>query len=284
MSDRVDDFLPAPERLRGDNQVVTMSRPLDRTQRQAEIEHLVVAHGSVKAADLAEQFAVSVMTIHRDLDELERRGVLRKSRGGATAQPSGVFEASVSYRHNAALVEKQAVAARAAELVEPGMAIVLDDSTTVLQMIPHLREIAPLRIATNFLAAMKELVGLENVGLMALGGDYDPQHDAFVGLMCEDAISSIRVDATFLSTSAISGPYVFHQEPRVVSLKQAMLRIASKRYLLLDHTKFGRIALHKLGAVADFDVVLTDSRTPPEHLAALREHARAVEVVEVPDP
>lgn len=275
---------PTERACRVDNQAVTSSRPLDRTQRQAEIEHLVVAHGSVKAADLAEQFAVSVMTIHRDLDELERRGVLRKSRGGATAQPSGVFEASVNYRHNAALAEKQAVAARAAELVEPGMAIVLDDSTTVLQMVPHLREIAPLRIATNFLAAMKELAPLENVGLMALGGDYDPQHDAFVGLMCEDAVASIRVDATFLSTSAISGPYVFHQEPRVVSLKQAMLRIASRRYLLLDHTKFGRIALHRLGAVADFDVVFTDSRTPPEHLAVLREHARSVEVVEVPDP
>lgn len=261
------------------NQVVAANH-LDRVQRQAQIEQLTSEQGSVKATELAERFGVSLMTIHRDLDELERRGVLRKSRGGATAQPSGVFEASVGYRMNAALAEKRAIAAAAVELVEPGMSIVLDDSTTSLQMIPLLAAVGPLKVATNFLAAIRELVTLDQIGLMALGGDYDPQHDAFVGLMCQEAIESIRVDATFISTSAISGLFTYHQEQRIVGLKRAMVNAATHRYLLLDHTKFGRSAMHRLASVAEFDVVFTDDGTPPSLLADLRQHARQVRVVE----
>lgn len=254
---------------------------LDRAQRQAQIEALTLNQGSAKATDLAKLFGVSVMTIHRDLDELERRGVLRKSRGGATAQPSGVFEASVGYRMNASLAEKRAVAAAAAELVEPGMSIILDDSTTTLQMIPMLVSTGPLKIATNFLAAIRELAPLDQVGLMALGGDYDPQHDAFVGLMCLEAIESIRVDATFISTSAVSGRFTYHQEQRIVALKRAMMNAAAHRYLMLDHTKFGRSAMHRLASVGDFDVVFTDERTPADLVTDLRQHAREVRVVAI---
>lgn len=264
--------------VRGHNRGVT-DKQLDRAQRQAAIEALTLSQGSARAADLAGRFGVSVMTIHRDLDELERRGVLRKSRGGATAQPSGVFEASVGYRMNAALAEKRAIAAAAAQLIEPGMSIVLDDSTTALQLIPLLPAIGPLKVATNFLAAVREIATLDGVNLMALGGDYDPQHDAFVGLMCLEAIESIRVDATFISTSAVSGGNTYHQEQRIVAIKRAMVRAATHRYLLLDHTKFGRGAMHRLLPVADFDVVFTDDRTPGDLLADLRQFAREVRVV-----
>jgi DeoR/GlpR family transcriptional regulator of sugar metabolism len=247
-------------------------------QRQDAIAEIVLTVGSATAQDLAQQFGVSVMTVHRDLDELEHRGVLRKSRGMATAQPSGVFESSVAYRLKANVPLKKEVARQAMTHVEPGMSVLFDDSTTVLQMIPYLSERAPLRVATNFLEATRQLAATRGVRLMTLGGDYDARHDAFLGVMCLQAIESIRVDATFISTSALAGAYAYHQEERVVTFKRAMLEAATQRFLLMDHTKVGKVALHRLVPLSEFDAVIIDSGAPSCLLEALRQNAVKVEV------
>lgn len=232
--------------------------------RQRQITDVVLERGSISAQELSEKFRVSVMTIHRDLDELARRGVVRKYRGGVTALPSGVFESNVAYRRKAMQTEKDAIAKCAASHVEPGMSIMLDDATTTSAMIPHLAGITPLRVATNYLDGMRRLSGIHNISLMALGGDYDPLHDSFLGVSCVECIESIRVDAVFVSTSALSGSFAYHQEDRIVTVKRTMLNVAAKRYLLMDHTKLGKVALHRLVPLSEFDLVIVDSGTPAE--------------------
>ena len=94
----------------------------------------VLTQPFVAVKDLARMFDVSVMTIHRDLDELEVQGILRKVRGGATPQPSSIFESNARYRVTVARAEKQALAKFALTLIEPGHAVVVDDSTTGLTL------------------------------------------------------------------------------------------------------------------------------------------------------
>ena len=144
--------------------------------RQAAMAEQVLADGSATAAELAERFGVSLMTIHRDLDELERQGIVRKFRGGVTAQPSGVFESNVQYRLKTMRAEKAAIAEHALRSVEPGMAIMLDDSTSTLEIARRLRlgEITPLTVVTNFLEAINLLSDQRGIHLMALGGQLRP--------------------------------------------------------------------------------------------------------------
>jgi DeoR/GlpR family transcriptional regulator of sugar metabolism len=168
--------------------------------------------------------------------------------------------------------QKVAIAGHAAQYIEPGMSVMLDDSTTALQLVPRLADLSPLHVATNFLEALRQLSGVNGVSVMPLGGDNDPLHDAFVGLMCRQCISSIRVAALFLSTSALSGADAFHQEERIVAFKRAMMTVAARRYLLVDHSKLGRRALHRLVPLADFDLVIVDDRAPQETLAELDHH------------
>ncbi|GAA2575253.1 DeoR/GlpR family DNA-binding transcription regulator [Dactylosporangium fulvum] len=252
------------------------SRP---AQRQAEIVEHVMQHGSVSANDLAELFHVSLMTIHRDLDELERQGVVRKFRGGVSAQPSSVFESNVSYRLRAAKAEKLAIAQRARELIEPGMAIMLDDSTTTLELARLLEDAAPLTVMTNFLETIKLLSTMRGIRLLALGGEYYPTHDSFLGVPCIDAIEALRVDLLFASTSAVSGTYAYHQEQEIVLVKRAMIRAAQRSVLMVDHTKLGRAALHRLAPLSDIDLVVTDKQAPPEALLEMRENGVKYEVV-----
>ncbi|MEU2732403.1 DeoR/GlpR family DNA-binding transcription regulator [Streptomyces griseoviridis] len=248
--------------------------------RRTALAERVLAAGSATAAELAERFGVSLMTIHRDLDELERQGVVRKFRGGVTAQPSAVFESNVQYRLGTMRAAKEAVAGHALRLVEPGMAIMLDDSTTTLEIARLLRlgEITPLTVVTNFLEAINLLADQRGIRLLALGGDYDPLHSSFLGVSCVEAVQSLQVDVCFASTSAVHGGYAYHQEQHIVSVKRAMLDSAARRVLLIDHTKLARPALHRVAPLSRFDLLLVDDGASPEALRDLDEHQVRYEV------
>lgn len=253
-------------------------RRLSPEDRQARIADLVLDSGSVSAQDLAETFAVSVMTIHRDLDELQRQGVLRKTRGAATAQPSGTFESNVEYRAKANIDSKRQIAAYACRYVEPGMSVLLDDSTTALQMLPYLADLAPLTVATNYLAALNQLARMRDVRVLALGGQYDIHHDSYLGTTCIDTIRSLCFDVAFLSTSAIRGAYAFHQEDRIVAVKREMVAASTRSHLLIDHTKLTRSAMHRLMPIEEFASIVVDSGAGEHQLATLREHRARVDV------
>ncbi len=250
-----------------------LGRPRERKTeaRQRLIGARVIANGSCTAQELATDFAVSIMTIHRDLDQLEQRGIVRKFHGGVTAQPSGVFESQLSYRMTSKEHEKRAIARAALRHVEPGMSLLLDDSTSTLHMVPGLVDKAPLHVATTLLAGMRMLADLAqdaDLTVIGLGGVYDLPHDSFVGMQCIEQVAGLRADALFMSTSAVSTTDAFHQEERIVALKRAMVAAATKRYLLVDNTKLGRVALHRIVSLDKFDLIFTDSGADPAVLAA----------------
>ena len=248
-------------------------------QRQERIAELVLKQPFVAAKDLAERFDVSLMTIHRDLDELEAHGVLRKVRGGATPQPSSLFESNVRYRLTVASEEKQALARAALPQIEPGQAVLIDESTTGLALARLLPGRVPLTVITNSLSVMQELRTVRDIKLIVLGGDYWPRHEAFCGLACEAAVSALRADVLFMSTTAISGGVAYQPDQDMAIAKRAMIAAAARRVLLVDHTKFGRVALHRLAPLTDFDLVITDDGISEVGLRQLREAQVHYEVV-----
>jgi len=258
------------------------SLPADTRQsrqlaRQRGITDAVIAAGTIRIEQLAEQFQISLMTVHRDLDELENRGVLRKGRGVATATATSLIESSDVYRSSRQLSEKEALALAAMEFVEPNQAIFLDDSTTVLQMAKHLHSKAPLTVITNVLPLINELTSARGITLLALGGEYYNWCSAFMGRMTKESLDSLRGDTLFMSTSAIVDDVAFHQSPVTVETKKAMFDAARRRILLVDHTKFEKRALHAVVPLSQFDTVIVDSGTPQHHVTRLR--SKGIDVV-----
>lgn len=262
---------PAPGRAQADRGDGRRRVSVAPDVRREWIAEYVLEHESVNAKELATTFDVSLMTVHRDLDELERHGVLRKVRGGATAQPSSLFESNVRFRLMTSTVEKDALARYAVELIEPGQAVLLDDSTTALALSRLLPGVGPLTVITNYLRMLNELCAHPDIRLIALGGDYSASHDSFVGVVCENAIESIRADIFFMSTSAVADGMAFHQEQQVVAIKRAMLRVAKKKVLLIDHGKLGKVALHTLAPLSAFDLIVVDSAVGESQLRELRD-------------
>jgi DeoR/GlpR family transcriptional regulator of sugar metabolism len=237
-----------------------------REIRQQHITDFVMSKGSASAAELAELTGVSVMTVHRDVDELTRRGLLRKFRGGVSAQPSTMFESNVEYRLGAHVDAKAAIAREAIRYVEPGSSVLLDDSTTALALAKLLPGVAPLTVVTNYLRAINTLKDVQDLRLICLGGDYSGTHDSFLGMPCVEAVERITVDIAFVSTSSMNAEMTFHQESEIVMVKRAMLAGAQKTVLLMDSSKMPRSALHRLAPVTEFSRLIVDSGVP-KHLA-----------------
>lgn len=255
--------------LRSDS-VPSDSRHARQMARRQLITEAVMAEGAIRIEDLTERFGISLMTAHRDLDELVAQGLLRKTRGIVSAAPTSLIESSDVYRFSRQSTEKKAIAAAAMQFVEPGQAIFFDDSTTVLQMAGLLPSKVPLTAITNSLTLMNELNQIRDLTLLGLGGQFHNWCNAFMGHMTTQEIRRLRADTVFLSMSAITDDIVFHQSPDMVETKRAMFDSAAKRILLADHTKFTRRALHSFAALTEFDAVIVDAETPAEHIARMR--------------
>lgn len=245
---------------------------LRQVDRLEAITELVLNSGSMRIEDLAETFGVSAMTIHRDLDTLDQKGVLRKSRGAATAVASSLFESSTEYRIRQAKGAKKAVARAAFDLVEPGQAVILDDSTTGIYLAKLLPEKQPLTVITNFQRVAGLLTDDPGIALLLAGGQYYKWCDAYMGTVALNAIRSLRADIVFLSSPAVTEGVCYHQHHDAALLKEAMFSSAQRRVLYLDHTKFSMRALHAHKRVDDFDTVIVDGDTPDlvlEELASM---------------
>lgn len=250
--------------------------------RQQQITETVMAEGTVRIEDLADRFNISVMTVHRDLDELESRGLLRKERGVATATSTALVESSDVYRDTQQLVEKEAIARAAMEFISHGQAIILDDSTTTLRAVQHLGAKTPLTVITNTLSVMEAVREVKGISLLGLGGQYYDWCSAFMGRMTLNAIKTLRTDLSIMSTSAITDGIAFHQSLENVDIKRAMFESANKRILLADHTKFEKRALYMTLPLVDFDAVIVDENTNPHDVEMLREQGVNVIIAELP--
>jgi len=250
-----------------------------RERRQAIVEHLRSTETAAVDA-FAAMFGVSRMTVHRDLDALVEQRLVRKVRGGATLLPSIVFEGDYDYRAKQQPGEKGALGRAAAQLVEPGMAVALDDSSTVAAMLPFLMDKRPLTIITNAAPVIRAMERAEGITLLALGGVYDRTVAAYTGLATERTMRSLRVDRAFMSTACVRASTAYMRDTEeVVRVKLVMMEMADESVLLADHTKFAKTALIRFADLCAFDRVLVTDGIDRRTREMLRRDKVRLEIV-----
>ena len=253
--------------------------PEHTQSKAARLEYIstsVNRQGFVNVDELVATLGVSRMTVHRDLDELQRIGALRKVRGGASAHRSTQYESDLPFRITTAVAEKKRIAAAAVELANDGDVIIIDDSTSALELLPLLAQRNAITVITNFIPAMQQLTHHPGVSMIGLGGQYVSRYSAFLGLICENNLAGLYADVLFASTSSMRGTVLYHQDQRVVATKRAMISAAQRRVLLLDHTKIGHGALYRLCDVSDFTHVVVDENVDESLVKVIEEHGVTV--------
>ncbi len=206
-------------------------------------------------ADLADMLVVSKMTVHRDLDILEEKRLVRKVRGGAVLIPSTIFEAEYAYRKHQNVKLKSCIAEAMISLVKPGMVVYLDDSSTIAQLVPFLQEVGQLAVVTNSLPLHLSLKDAPNLDLLALGGKYDKVAEAFFGLICNQAIERLQFDLAFFSCSAVKDNHVYQNGAEIVETKRRAMASANGTVLALEASKFSMNGMHLMAPLTTYDYI-----------------------------
>lgn len=228
------------------------------SERQQRIKQLVLTQGSIRVAELAEQFGVSEMTIRRDFELLEEEGHLERTFGGAVASEQTAFETSYTVRLSKHKPEKMAIAAYAASLIQDGDSIALDASTTCLALARELAK-RPLTLITNSLDCAIELRA-SPAKILLTGGYLRQVSGSFAGPLAIKALQEFRVDHCFVSAKGISlEDGLMDSDADEVEVKRVMLAAAAKKTALVDSSKFDKRALVRICGIAEVDLMISDT-------------------------
>lgn len=241
---------------------------LDSERRRQALAHLVEERGSVSLADAASSFAVSEMTIRRDLLELEASGLVRRVRGGAIPAPG---PQRFSVRSNLQRDAKTIIARKAGALVPRTGAVAMDASTTVGALVASLTGHDSLTVVTNswenFSAARR--AGFMNSVLT--GGHAEASTDSFVGPLACRAAASMTYAALFASASGVQ-PALGSMDVSLseAQVKQEFARSAERIVLLLDSSKLGERDIARSFDWEQIDVLVTELEPSDARLAPYR--------------
>lgn len=251
--------------------------------RQARILEEVHRSGGVRVSNLTEILGVSDMTIRRDLEVMARKGLLAKVHGGATAvDTASAVEPGFEAKSGRETAEKQAIAARAASLVRPGMAVAITAGTTTWTLATHLAAIASLTVVTNSLKVAEVLYaqGRNDLTVVLTGGIRTPS-DGLVGPIAVHAIRSLHVDMVIMGVHGIderaglTTPNLLEAETN-----RAFVDSARRLVVIADNTKWGVVGLSQIAPLEAVTTLVTDDRLEPHAVSVLQE--KVGEVICVP--
>lgn len=229
-------------------------------ERRQRIFKDIEASGVASVRDLAQRFDVSLITIMRDLQELEQEGLIRRVHGGAISVRGASYEPPFSARESQFSAEKQRIAQKAVELISDGDSLILDVGTTTLELARALKGKRNLTVLVTNLRAALELAGQPAIQVIVIGGKLRFSELSMTGHLAEQTLRTFQVDKAFIGVGGITpqhGLTEFNFDE--AGTKRIMCERARQRIVLADHTKFGKVMLTQVAPLSAIDMIITGS-------------------------
>lgn len=250
-----------------------------KKNRETLILELLTAENRLEVSALAERAGVSQVTMRKDLDELERRGILVREHGCAVLRGSDDIQSRIAYHYE----EKRRIAQRAAELVENGETIMIESGSCCALLADVLAERRKdLTIITNSAFIASYIRGKCSFQIILLGGVYQPEAQVMVGPMVRLCAEDFFVRHFFIGVDGYSNQTGFtNQDLMRAAAVRDMARQAEKVVVLTESEKFSRRGVVPLNlpqaAPPQPRIVVTNRSIPEGVLASLQ--GRGVETI-----
>ncbi|AIQ69292.1 DeoR/GlpR family DNA-binding transcription regulator [Paenibacillus graminis] len=240
-------------------------------ERRKKIIDLVHQDKRVLVSDLSRMFEVTEETIRRDLEKLEKDGILSRTYGGAMLNRHTNEDLPFVTRNALNTDMKRNIALKALDLINDGDTLMVDPSSTAFEFLKLLGNKNNLTVITNSINILHEFAS-SGMNIISSGGSLRHRSLSLVGPVAHDTIRRYNVDTAVISCKGIDMErgITDSNEPEC-ELKKHMLRQAQKVVLLADHTKFDKTAFTRLVDLSSIDVLITDRRPAQPWLTRLAE-------------
>lgn len=238
------------------------------SKRQEMIVDIVNKNGSVLVKELSEKFQVTEDSIRKDLTLLEKKGLLKKTYGGAVKVRVNTHDLYVSQRIGKNTQEKKEIAGKAIELIADGDVIFLDISTSNIELIKLIVERnMNITVVTNMIDVMLTSTVPADTKLVFVGGMLNRGRDGFVGALTNSQIEEFRFDKAFLGVAGLDAEknsvYTYAVDDAMT--KKTIMKSADKKYLMVENRKFSIDGNYRYAPISDFKGLILD-RKPEERI------------------
>ena len=228
-------------------------------ERLEIIKEIVKQDKKLYVSKLSEKFDVTEETIRRDLEKLEKEGLVTRTYGGAILNNDKKNEERKFFKRESGNEDlKKAIALKALDYITPGITLAADSSTTVTEVLSSIRDRDDITVITNSVEGLIELSD-SNINVLATGGILKHNLKSLQGSIAKSTILNYNVDIAFLSCKAIDMKKgIMDCNESESELKKLMRKQADKTVLLIDHTKFNKSSFIKVFDFKDIDMIITD--------------------------
>ncbi len=242
-----------------------------KSKRQNEILKMLLLEHNIKSEDLVSRFEVSIETIRRDIDELEKQGVIKKVYGGISLPSNSLRITSIANwqdRLEQSHKEKVKIVMKALDFIEDNSAIALDIGTTTCELSRLLGTKRNLSVITNSLLISSELAKNTQHSVYCIGGMVQPNELITGGVFARSFLDNFASIDLFLGSAdgltISSGITEFNETG--VEIKKQLIKLSRKRIAMVDYSKFGQEALFFSWGLDEIDVFITDDKAPNKEL------------------
>lgn len=238
-----------------------------KSTRQNKILELLEYNKALRVSELSELLNTSVVTIRKDLDEMEKEGSLTRIHGGAVKNNISLYEQAYNERKNKNHEAKMAIAAAAAALVQDGESLFINVGSTCSYVCEELKRKNNLIIITNSLNLFNELAYYENITLFFLGGRFDRNMQITIGDDVLNQLSKYTADKLIMGMDGIdpvAGATSFNHTEDLIM--HQMIAQAHEKILVVDDSKIGKVAFAHIADLRSFDTLVTNYNKNNEQL------------------
>ncbi len=249
--------------------------------RKQQILDLLAKNGSVRVTELGQLFSVSEVTVRNYLADLESKGLLSRTHGGAISSYKPYCSMNFNQRLETNHSEKIKIAKKISEMIEPNDTIMINPGTTTLMVFHELPKTYSLKIITNSIAVALEAYSNPNFNVTLMGGSINTKYQFTYGTDTIEQLNKYHVDKLILSVDGIdvqNGFSTYYNEG--ASVDKAMLDCADMCIIAADQTKLHRNAFVKIADIDSADHIVTTGFFTDEEKTTLQEQGVKVILAE----